>query len=321
MSGPAGTTSAMSDQVTATVFDVREPPLDPRAAVDLIPSNASRNRRAGGRRSLNSRWRRPPAASRLAGRHRRPGHARDAFRRLRRRAGNISLEHRRDRSSIVVRPVATTEYRAVAANGVGPGVEVSRAVPVASTPPAIPTPSALVGGQRGERPGHDAHPARAAGFGVLYFYDPRATPTWASTSGGSGTRATPYSRATSTCPRVRLPENNPALFNAIAKVGTASITFVDADHLVSPRASRRRRLSTEVLNTPLDKKVTPLASTTAPIRPARLRRHVVGRGGENGWGMSLIQSQSTVFARGSRIRRMGGPPGSSSRATPRPASR
>jgi hypothetical protein len=204
-------------------------------------------------------------------------------------------------SSVVVAPVTTTVYRVTATNEAGPGVTASYTLGVAAVAPGLRNYTGhWWAGEAENGWGMTLNQHDQAIFGVVYFYDATGEPTWAVMPAGSwNANFTAYTGELYTPHGTPYTDYDPNQLIAGAPTGTMTLTFT------SPTAAS---VSFQLGYSPWDhngpaiatygmKQVTPLI-VNAGASPGGLGVADMWWGGpsQNGWGISVNQRDSQVFA-------------------------
>jgi hypothetical protein len=214
---------------------------------------------------------------------------------------SYSWAHGATGASVLVNPAVTASYTLRAANAAGTGVPVQQIVPVAASGPGLRDYTGhWWGGTTENGWGMTLNQHGQAVFGVIYFYDATGEPTWAVMPGG--TWNSDFSVFTAD---LYSPTGSPYIsYDASQLVagtpsGSITLTFSTATQMT---ASYRLGYSQwDASGPPIttygQKTLIPLILNEG-VNPAGLAIPDMWWGGasQNGWGISINQRNSEVFA-------------------------
>jgi len=214
---------------------------------------------------------------------------------------SYSWAHGASGASVVVNPAITASYTLRAANAAGTGAAATHTIPVSTTvPPQLDYTGHWWGGNVENGWGMTLNQHGAALFGVIYFYDATGEPMWAVMPGGTWSndftvftanlyspRGTPYTNYDASQLAAGAPVGNVTL--TFANGGTMTASYELAYSQFDPNGIRPTTFGQKTL--------VPLIVNSG-ASPSGLAIPDMWWGGpaQNGWGISINQRSSEVFA-------------------------
>ncbi len=289
-----------SNTAIATVFNVVNPSSPLSAGVDLVVSNGSGT---GALVESNLFFRPAPPSCSIAASPAgtvAPGTSVTLTAQCDGQPTSFAWSTGATASTITVTPAATTEYTVAANSDAGALPAVHYAVPVSASVPAMPNLTGHWWGGASENGwGATLNQHGSIAFGVVYFYDPSGRPTWAVMPSGSWDATnTVYTGDLYVPSGSPYTSYDPSKFVANAAMGTAQFTFVDSKTLyISATMGYAPATSAGRHTTFFQKKLTPLiVNEGAAPNGVNYGDMWWGGNSQNGWGIAIDQSASTLFA-------------------------
>jgi hypothetical protein len=204
-------------------------------------------------------------------------------------------------STVVVNPAVTATYTLRAANAVGTGFPAVHTIPVATTGPGLRDYTGhWWGGTTENGWGMTLNQHGQAIFGVIYFYDATGEPTWAVMPGGTWNADFTVFTADMYSPRgTPFSDYDASQLVAGAPTGSITITFASPTQLTASYRLGYSQFdpSGPSITTFGQKSMTPLILNEG-TSPTGLSLGDMWWGGasQNGWGISISQRNSELFA-------------------------
>ena len=214
---------------------------------------------------------------------------------------SYSWAHGATGASVVVNPAITASYTLRAANLVGTGPAATHTIPVSSTVPAqLDYTGHWWGGNVENGWGMTLNQHGSALFGVIYFYDATGEPIWAVMPGGTWSNDFTVFTANLYSPRgTPYTSYDASQLVAGAPVGNVTLTFANGGTMTASYELAYSQFdATGIEPTTFGQKTLVPLIVNSGTSPSGLAVPDMWWGGpaQNGWGISINQRSSEVFA-------------------------